>query len=458
MNIMFWSLLILMLLGAIAIMVWPLLRVSNRAALAYRQSNLEINRQKLDELELDLKEGRIDEAMYRVAREELDRELLVDIPEENVDTAAQHYTGTAQRQPAAAIIITLFVPAVAFLLYLQLGMHSASNEDFVASHPSAQQPGQQQAQGEMDIAVMAERLSQRLQQEGGSAEDWAMLGRAHKYLQEYALAAKAFDVALKEDTENSQLMLEMAEVLALQNNREINEQARSLIMRAYELAPEDPNSLWFAGVAEFQAGNFQQAIDRLVELLPMAMGEEDVMKSVIAIVSESRKELVAQGREMPELEELLGIKQLVQQMSAERAADNSVAETPVARSAPAAAAPAAAVSGRTITVKVDVDDLARSRFGAGDTVFIYAKAKQGPRMPLAVQRLVLSDLPATVTLDDSMAMVEGMNLSSFDPVVVSARISRAGSAIAQAGDYIGYAESVSGSNDELSIVINEPVQ
>jgi len=448
---MFWSLLILMLLAAIAIMVWPLLRVNNKAMLAYRQSNLEINRQKFEELDLDLKEGRIDEAMYRVAREELDRELLVDIPEENVDTAAQHYTGTAQRQPAAAMIIALFIPAAAFLLYLQLGMHSASDEDFVASHPSAQQPGQQQVQGEMDIAVMAERLSQRLQQEGGSAEDWAMLGRAHKYLQEYALAAKAFDVALKEDTENSQLMLEMAEVLALENNREINEQARSLIMRAYELAPEDPNSLWFAGVAEFQAGNFQQAIDRLVELLPMAMGEEDVMKSVIAIVSESRKELVAQGREMPELEELLGIKQLVQQMSAERAADNGVAETP-------AAAPAAAVSGRTITVKVDVDDLARSRFGAGDTVFIYAKAKQGPRMPLAVQRLVLSDLPATVTLDDSMAMVEGMNLSSFDPVVVSARISRAGSAIAQAGDYIGYAESVSGSNDELSIVINEPVQ
>jgi len=458
MNIMFWSLLILMLLAAIAIMVWPLLRVNNRAMLAYRQSNLEINRQKFEELDLDLKEGRIDEAMYRVAREELDRELLVDIPEENVDTASQHYTGTAQRQPAAAMIIALFIPAAAFLIYLQLGMHSASDEDFVAAQRPAQQPGQQQAQGEMDIAVMAERLSQRLQEQGGTAEDWAMLGRAHKYLEQYALAVKAFDVALKEDTDNTQLMLEMAEVLALENDRVINEQARSLIMRAYELAPNDPNSLWFAGVAEYQAGNYQQAIDRLVELLPMAMGEEDVMKSVIAIVSESRKELIAQGQEMPELEELLGIKQLVQQMSAEGAADNRAAETSAATPAPAAAEPAAAASGRQITVSVDVDDLTRSRFGAGDTVFIYAKAKQGPRMPLAVQRLVLSDLPATVTLDDSMAMVEGMNLSSFDPVVVSARISKAGSAIAQAGDYIGYAESVSGSEGTLSIVINEPVQ
>jgi cytochrome c-type biogenesis protein CcmH len=457
MNIMFWTLLILMLFGAIAMMVWPLLRVSNRAMLAYRQSNLEINRQKLDELDLDLKEGRIDEAMYRVARDELDRELLVDIPEENADTAAQHYTATAQRQPAAAMIIALFVPAFAFLVYLQLGMHSASDQDFVASQRSAQQPGQQQgqqqAQGEMDIAVMAERLSQRLQDQGGSAEDWAMLGRAHKYLQEYALAAKAFDVALKEDTDNSQLMLEMAEVLALENNREINEPARALIMRAYELAPNDPNSLWFAGVAEYQAENYQQAIDRLVALLPMAMGEEDVMKSVIAIVSESRKELIAQGKEMPELEELLGIKELVQQMNADRAADNSIAEAPAA-----APAQTAAASGRQITVKVDVDDPTRARFDAGDTVFIYAKAKQGPRMPLAVQRLVLSDLPATVTLDDSMAMVEGMNLSSFDPVVVSARISRAGSAIAQTGDYIGYAESVAGSNDALSIVIDEAVQ
>ena len=445
MNVFFWTLLVLMLLFAIAVLVWPLLRVSNRAVLAYRQSNLDINRQKLGELDLDLKEGRIDESMYRAAREELDRELLIDIPEENMDTAAQHYTGTAKRQPVAAMLITVFVPAVAFLLYLQLGMYTASDEASTASSEPVPQ------QKEMSIEVMAQKLSQRLQQEGGTTQDWIMLARAHKYLGEFELAARAFGVALQEDAENPQLLLEMAEVIALNNNRVFDEKARTLIMKACEIAPQDPNCLWFSGVAEFQAKNYQQAIDRLVTLLPMAVGEEEVLKSIVAIVSQSRKELIAQGQEMPELEELLGIKQLVAQMDARMAEVDAAGGT-------GAGEQQADVTGRQITVNVDVDASTRARFDAGDTVFVYAKAKQGPRMPLAVQRLVLSDLPAAVTLDDSMAMVEGMNLSAFPDVMVSARISKAGSAIAQAGDYIGYTEASADTADTLSIIINEQVQ
>ena len=90
-----------------------------------------------------------------------------------------------------------------------------------------------------------------------------------------------------------------------------------------------------------------------------------------------------------------------------------------------------------MTVAVDVSDMVKQKFDKNDVVFVYAKAKQGPRMPLAVQRLTLGSLPATVVLDDSMAMVEGMNLSAFDQLQVSARVTKTGSAIAQSGDYIG---------------------
>jgi cytochrome c-type biogenesis protein CcmH len=84
-----------------------------------------------------------------------------------------------------------------------------------------------------------------------------------------------------------------------------------------------------------------------------------------------------------------------------------------------------------------VSDEVRKKFNAGDAVFVYAKAKQGPRMPLAVQRMTLAAIPATVVLDDSMAMVQGMNLSAFDQLEVSARVTKSGAAIAQSGDYIG---------------------
>jgi cytochrome c-type biogenesis protein CcmH len=55
-------------------------------------------------------------------------------------------------------------------------------------------------------------------------------------------------------------------------------------------------------------------------------------------------------------------------------------------------------------------------------------------MPVAIQRLHASDLPATVTLNDGMGMMPTLKLSQFPQVIVGARISRSGNAIAQSGD------------------------
>lgn len=275
-----------------------------------------------------------------------------------------------------------------------------------------------------------------------------MLGRAHKYLGNNLQAANAFAVALEQDTENAQLMLERAEVLALSNNRVFNDDARSMVLKAYELQPENPNSLWFIGVAEFQQGNYHQAITYLKKLVPMAGGEEEVMKSIVTIVSKSRQALIDSGEEMPELEELLGIKQMVAE-AREKAAGDKVQQSETAVTS------SAAVESGSMTrleVTVDVSDQVRSKFDAADVVFIYAKAKQGPRMPLAAQRLTLAALPTTVVLDDSMAMVEGMNLSAFDQLVVSARVTKTGSAMAQSGDYIGQ-QDVADKNSEVTLNI-----
>jgi cytochrome c-type biogenesis protein CcmH len=157
----------------------------------------------------------------------------------------------------------------------------------------------------------------------------------------------------------------------------------------------------------------------------MAGGEEEVMKSIVTIVAQSRQALLDAGEDVPELEQMLGIEQMK--------ADAQAAEA--AKAAPATAAASSAAT--ALSVAVDVSDSVRAKFNESDVVFVYAKAKQGPRMPLAVARLTLAALPATVTLDDSMAMVDGMNLSAFDQLVVSARVTRTGSAIAQSGDYIG---------------------
>jgi cytochrome c-type biogenesis protein CcmH len=421
---------IVMLLLAIAIVVYPLLRVRGGKALAYKDSNLKLNEEKLKELDLDLKEGRIDQDFYKQAREELDRELLIDIPAENQQNASLHYTGAAKRHPALAIMVAIFIPLMAMLLYLDLGMHSASDENFVAE----QQP--QSTEQQPSIEEMTKRLEQKIEAEGGSVEEWAMLGRSRKYMGNYDLASKAFAVALEKDTQNAQLMLERAEVMALANERVFNDEAKAIVRKAYALEPDNANAQWFAGVVEYQSENYRNAIDILVKLVPVARDNEDVLNSIIGIIASSRDQLVAAGEEVAELDELLGVHSTV---GAQQAATQETGGQ--------------AASMTSLNVRVDVSGDVRAKFAEGDTVFIYAKAKQGPRMPLAAQRVSLSQLPAEIVLDDTMAMVEGMNLSSFDQLVVSARVSKSGTAIAQSGDYIGQVDVTDKSSTQALLIM-----
>jgi len=95
-------------------------------------------------------------------------------------------------------------------------------------------------------------------------------------------------------------------------------------------------------------------------------------------------------------------------------------------------------STRSIKVVVTLSPALAGKTAPGDTVFIFARAAQGPKMPLAIVRKQVKDLPITVTLDDSMAMVPDMTMSSFPQLVIGARVSKSGDAIAKPGDLEGY--------------------
>jgi cytochrome c-type biogenesis protein CcmH len=90
-----------------------------------------------------------------------------------------------------------------------------------------------------------------------------------------------------------------------------------------------------------------------------------------------------------------------------------------------------------LQVSVTLDQRLISQVLPDDTLFVFARALQGPKMPLAVVRKTVGDLPLTVSLDDSMAMLPEMRLSNFDDIRVGARISRSGGAIPQSGDLQG---------------------
>jgi cytochrome c-type biogenesis protein CcmH len=407
MNMIFWVLLLLMLLVAVVILIYPLLRTKSTSAIAYKDSNLGLYDDKLAELEADLGEGRIDHEQYQLARQEIDRELLLDIPTESRETASIHYASEVKRQPGLALMISVFLPMVALLVYMKLGMHAST--DMQQAHTQTPVAQAQQSGQAGSLEDMTRSLAERLQQKGGSQEEWAMLGRAYKHLGQYMMSVKAFEQANKM-APNAQLMIEQTESMALGNNQRFTPEARALVMRALELEPDNLNVLWFAGVAEFQAGNYRSSIEHLSRLSDEAKKDAEVERSLRLYIDKARSQLIAAGEDIPTTDEIMGV----------TAVSGDVA-----------------ASGANVQVKVDISSEVRSRFNPGDTVFVYAKAAAGPKMPLAAQRLTLAQLPATVTLDDSMAMMEGMNMSAFGSVVISARVTTTGSAIAKAGDYIG---------------------
>ena len=395
MNVSFWGSMLLMLLVATVILAVPLLRIRKKGSVAYKTSNIQLHEEKLNELNIDFEEGRIDQADYKLAKQELDRELLGDIPAESKQTASMHYTTEAKKQPVLALVIAIFLSTLSLLVYTQLGMHAESQQEVAET-----------AEEVPSIATMVVKLEQYLQENKGELKDWVMLGRSYKHLGRYGEAANAFTTAGSIEP-NPQVMLEHAEVLALMNDQTFNAESRALVLKALALAPDNVNTLWFAGVVEFQFENYRQSIEYLSQLSSAATQDAEVDRSIRLYISKAREQLIAAGEEVASMEELLPVVQAEIQ--------NLV----------------------SIQVTINVSDEVRKNFAGTDTVFVYAKAVTGPKMPLAAQRLTLNDLPTTVVLDDSMGMMEGVNLSAFKQVLISARLTTTGAAIAQSGDYIG---------------------
>ena len=106
-------------------------------------------------------------------------------------------------------------------------------------------------------------------------------------------------------------------------------------------------------------------------------------------------------------------------------------------------------------VQVEITPELARRASPSDVLYVFARAEQGPPIPLAVSRHSVAELPLTVTLDDSMAMAPQLRLSKFPSVVVGARISKSGSATPSSGDLQGHSAPLSPSGETpVSVVID----
>ena len=279
---------------------------------------------------------------------------------------------------------------------------------------------------------MVAKLAERLQQQPDDLKGWVMLARSYTILKRYSEAEDAYANALRLGGENANLLADYADATVMANNGRFNDKAGELLTRVLELDPGNLKGLWLAGHWKNQSGDYAAALDYWQQAAAkLPPGGEDA-----AVIAEQISNVQAK----------LGI-------TATPAATVAAATTD-------AASPSATDSGSAaaLSVSVSLDPQLAAAAAAEDTVFIFARATQGPRMPLAIVRKQVKDLPVTVTLDDSMAMMPAMKLSNFEQVDIGARISKSGNAMPESGDLQGIVSPIATQSSEtIQVTINSNV-
>jgi cytochrome c-type biogenesis protein CcmH len=231
-------------------------------------------------------------------------------------------------------------------------------------------------------------------------------------------------------------LADLADAVAMANNRSLDGEPEKLIAQAIKLDPDNPKALAMAGSVAFSRGDFKAAVANWEHAVKVADPASGYAQDLQGAVEEARK----RAGLPPAAPALPG-------GSVVGSAGAAVPEAPAAQSA------ATAVSGR-VSLKAGL----KSQVGPDDTVFIFARAPSGSRMPLAILRKKASDLPLDFTLDDSLAMSPAARLSSAAQVVVGARISKTGTATPGPGDLEVLTATIAPGTRGLKLEIGEPVR
>ena len=298
------------------------------------------------------------------------------------------------------------------------------------------------------IAEMTQRLAARLKEQPQDAQGWAMLGRSYAVLGRNDEAVTAYETAIKQQGDDAVLIADYADALAVKNNRTLAGEPMKWVRRALELDPKNVKALALAGTDAFDRKDFAGAVGYWEELLKFGPSEGNFIQQVQASVAEARQ-LAGMGpaaaapapAPSPAPAQLGG-------MANSKGPSGTSEKTGAAQ-----AAANASVSG-TVTLNAAL----AAQAGPDDTVFIFARAAEGSRMPLAVLRKRVRDLPASFTLDDSQAMSPAAKLSGAPRVIVGARVSKSGNAMPSPGDLVGQVGPITLGSSGLAIEIREQVK
>lgn len=378
----FWIVVIALLVLALGIVLLPMLRLKQSEDASQRSGqNIQIAREQKAQLDAQLERGEIDQSAYDRAYLDLQTELALEL--EHAETNSEETRGCWM-----VYVLLLGIPLLSVSLYFNFGEYR------VVQDPLLVEARSQPAAPQMSIDEMIATIKQRLRDVPEDAEGWYALGRAYGVKRDFAKAATAYQRTYDLVGDQPEVLFSLADAIAMQNEGSLLGEPEALVKRGLEIAPRYPNGLWLAGLIAEQRQDYAKAYEYWTMLLPL---------------------IADNPQSTAEIKNLIGILEARDPSLVEKSSD------------PDAVA--------LVTLQVDISPDLKAQSKPEQTVFIYAKAMQGPPMPLAVRRVTVADLPISVSLSDADAMLSTMKLSSFPRVIVGARVSPSGTATPQSGDF-----------------------
>ena len=378
-------------------------------------------KQKLAQLKQLNASGILDDAKFEQGKAALERQIL-DLVLGAAPLAAGKAAVTPAKPPVLLLAgLTVAIVVIAAAGYLWKGMPAQQQGE-------AEQPQMTSADGKAaphstnaeQIVAMTEKLAERLKEKPDDVEGWSMLARSYSVLGRHADALKAYEKALSLRKDDATLMADYADSLAVNNDSNLEGEPMKLVERALKIDPKNLKALYLAGTYDFNKKDYKGAVKMWEKLAESGPPGNVFVNQVQPAIAEAR----------------------------------SLAGMPAAAQ-PLDSAPAAVVTGASVSGTVTLSAALVKQAQPEDTVFVFARASEGSRMPLAILRKQVKDLPIRFNLNDSMAMSPATALSSQSKVIVGARISKSGNAMPQPGDLSGQTAAVSVGASDLKIEIKE---
>ncbi len=265
-------------------------------------------------------------------------------------------------------------------------------------------------------AAMTAKLARRLAREPNDLPGWLMLGKSYMELEQFPLAARAYQRAdILAEHRSAEALMGLAESMIVQNEEEIAGEAGKLFVRILELEPQNLKALFYGGYAALARGDGATGRARFDAMLqqPLPDNIRAIVEKQVATIDAA----LAQG------------------------------------GATQPSSPAAAAGEPQVRVRVTVSPNLKYQLTDQSALFVLARDPAQPGPPFAAKRLPIQ-LPAEVTLSAADAMLPQRRISAGQTLEVVARISLGGQPQSASGDPFGQVSYHVGKDGQLTLVID----